>query len=109
MTHGKATSPQTQESCRDDAKDEGWDQKDESGSNAHPPRGGERFAGAARGRKVGCSRALTAAHGLPAWVARSRFPFARFSHYFHILNRTLQLFDSIKTCTQGWPAPGHGW
>lgn len=49
MTHGKATSPRTQESCQDGAKDEGWDQKDKSRSNTHPPQGGERFAGVARG------------------------------------------------------------
>lgn len=53
MTHGEATSPRTQESCRDGAKDEGWDQKDESGSNARPPQGGESFAGAARGEEGG--------------------------------------------------------
>lgn len=88
MTHGEATSPRTQESCRDGAKDEGWDQKDESGSNARPPQGGESFAGAAGGRKVGQSHALPATHGLPAWVARSHLPFPRLSHHFPILNRT---------------------
>lgn len=87
---------------RDGAKDKGWDQKHGSGSNTSPPAGGGRFQGAARGRKVGWSRALPAAPGLQA-----PSPLPELQPPLPAAEQELRLSELVNTRTQG-STPGHG-
>lgn len=83
MTHSKVTSPQTQESCLDSAKDKGCDQNGEQ-INHMASQGRERF-----GRRRWDVATLSWPPIACPLGLKTPPPFAKVQHYFHILSRTL--------------------